>query len=188
MSPLKNYLELSQGSKMLHEGRKGKGAGLCPKIWVFSCFAGSESLKKTPCGFILSSYGSIHMGWAIYADRCSLDRKPLGEPQEPLWGWQGHPCPWRSTAPLFSSFSMAPPTCLQIPPGIPRMVQLLRDQHSSSKDAGFSWKPLGDTLLCPISWKGSRRPWTLSPLGLGVGAEGQLLSFLFVHKLENSHF
>jgi len=159
-------------------------------LWDLSPWKNSMWLQPSP-----SSFGLIHRGWAIYADRCSLDRKPLGEPQEPLWGWQGkvwgtagHPFPWRSTATLFSSFSMTPPTCLGIPPGISHMVKLLRDQHLSSKDAGFSWKPLGDTLLCPVSWKGSSRPWNFGPLGRGVGAEGQLLSFPSVHKWENSHF
>lgn len=160
MSLLKNYLELSQVSKMLHEGRKGKGAGPCPKIWVFSCLVGSDSLKNTarvqPIIIWLYSYGMSHLCWQVHLGQKTFGRAtgaPLGVARQGL-GDSRPPLP----LPLFSSFSMAPLTCLQIPPGIPRMLQLLRDQHSSSKAAVFSLKPLEDTLLCPISWKSSSRP------------------------------
>ena len=162
----KNYLELNQVSRSLHESKKGKrGQAFAFKCLIFSCIVGCESLKKTSMRVETSpsASGLICGGWAILVNGRILSRKPFGRACSPFassevrFGAQwAIPYPGRSTAPLFSSSPLAPLTW----DGLAGLLSFqtsctcsssLWTSTPSSKGTGFSWMAPGDTLLLVLS-------------------------------------
>lgn len=107
---------------------------------------------------------------------CTSDWKPFGRGLQHLCGGRGevqgtagHPFPWeKHSSSVFQLLSgpidLGWTDGTAVLPDILHMEQLLMDQHSSSKDAGFSCKTLGDMLLVvlpPGRAAGSNEPLVL---------------------------